>query len=75
MTLIKVGSQVKLLVGSKEHRGSIFTVKSIKGSEVYLDGYNLKQRTQKITQENTSNYRTVHKPVHISNVSLIQESK
>ena len=75
MTAVKVGAQVKLLVGSKEHRGSIFTVKKINGDKVYLDGYRLKQRTTKITQENSSNYKTVHHPVHISNVSPIQESK
>lgn len=69
---IKLGSQVKLLVGSKENRGKTFTVKSLKGDEVFLDGYKLVNRTAKITQENTNNYRTVHHGVHISNVQLIE---
>lgn len=69
---IKLGSQVILLVGSKESRGKTFTVKSIKGDTVFLDGYKLVNRTMKITQENTNNYRTVHHGVHISNVKLIE---
>ena len=75
MTAVKAGIQVKLLVGPKGQRGSIFTVKKVNGDKVYLDGYRLIQRTTKITQENTSTHRTVHHPVHISNVSVIQESK
>jgi ribosomal protein L24 len=72
---IKAGSQVKLLVGSKDKRGSEFTVKKINGEKVYLDGYRLFNRTTKITQENTNTHKTVHHPVHISNVKLITESK
>lgn len=68
--LIKVGSQVKLLVGKKGERGNIFSVKKIKNDTVFLDGYKLLKRTAKISQENTNNYRTVHHGVHISNVSL-----
>lgn len=69
---IKLGSQVILLVGSPEHRRKTFTVKMIKGDEVFLDGYKLVNRTMKITQENTNNHRTVHHGVHISNVQLIE---
>lgn len=68
--VIKVGSQVKLLVGPKEKRKSAFSVKAIKGDMVYLDGYKLVNRTVKVTQESTNNYKTVHHAVHISNISL-----
>jgi ribosomal protein L24 len=72
MTQIKAGVQVKLLVGPKGKRGSNFTVKKVAGEKVYLDGYRLANRTMKITQENSNNYRTVHHPVHISNVQLTE---
>ena len=66
---LKNGAQVKLLVGPKDKRGSLFTVKKIDGDKVYLDGYRLFNRTTKVTQENTNTHRTVHHPVHISNVT------
>jgi ribosomal protein L24 len=72
MTQIKAGVQVKLLVGSKEKRGSLFTVKKVEGDKVYLDGYRLFNRTVKLSQENSNNYTTVHHPVHISNVQLME---
>lgn len=75
MTEVKAGAQVKLLVGPKEKRGLEFTVKKVNGEKVYLDGYRLVNRTMKITQENQNNYKTVHHPVHISNVKIIKESK
>jgi ribosomal protein L24 len=75
METIKSGSEVLLLVGSKGKRGSVYTVKKVVRDRVYLDGYRLFKRTTKITQDNTSNYRTVHHPVHISNVQLQKESK
>jgi ribosomal protein L24 len=71
MTQIKAGVQVKLLVGPKEKRGS-YTVKKVIKEKVYLDGYRLFNRTMKITQENGNNYRTVHHPVHISNIQLME---
>ena len=72
---VKAGVQVKLLVGSKESRGKIFTVKKIDGEKVYLDGYKLNKRTVKISQESQNNYKTVHHSIHISNVTTKIESK
>jgi ribosomal protein L24 len=67
---IKVGSQVKLLVGSKEVRGQFFAVKKVKGDRVFLDGYKLFKRTMKVSAENTDTHKSVHHSIHISNVIL-----
>ena len=72
---LKAGIQVKLLVGSSESRGKLFTVKKVDGKEVFLDGYKLAKRTTKISQENQNNYKTVHHSVHVSNVTTKIESK
>ncbi|MFT4967313.1 MAG: large subunit ribosomal protein L24 [Candidatus Deianiraeaceae bacterium] len=72
----KVGDKVILLVGGKDFKRKSYTIKSIKADKVILDGYKTMKRTQKITQENTENFKTVEIPVHISNiVGATEDSK
>ncbi len=64
----KTGDKVFLLVGSKDYKRKVYTIKSINGDHVLLDGYKTRKRSVKITQENTENYSVVDIPVHISNI-------
>lgn len=67
----KVGDKVILLVGQKQYKGKEYTIKSIAEDHVTLDGYKTVKRAQKLSQENTDNYKTVDVPVHISNIACI----
>jgi large subunit ribosomal protein L24 len=67
----KTGDKVTLLVGAKQYKGKEYTIKSIVEDRVILDGYKTVKRTQKLSQENSENYKTVDIPVHISNIACI----
>lgn len=64
----KQGDKVFLLVGSKEYKGKVYSIKQINGDKVFLDGYKTAKRSQKLSQDNQENYKTVDIPVHISNI-------
>lgn len=64
----KTGDSVYLLVGNKNYKGKVYTIKSIDCDRVILDGYQTRKKAKKITQENTENYSIVDIPVHISNI-------
>ena len=68
--VIKVGADVKLLVGSPDVRGKVFKVIKMKGEKIFLEGY-VVRRTAKITQQNQENYISVNKSVHISNLKAV----
>ncbi len=65
----KVGDSVVLLVGSKDFRGKVYTIKRISGDRVYLDGFRTMNRTQKISKENSENFKKVDASVHVSSIS------
>ena len=67
----KSGDKVTLLVGQKQYKGREYTIKSIVEDRVVLDGYKTVKRAQKLSQENTENYKTVDIPVHISNIACV----
>lgn len=69
----KVGDKVILLVGSKQYKGKTYTIKTIDSDHVTLDGYKTVKRAQKISQDNSENYKTVDVPVHISNIACVTQ--
>lgn len=64
----KCGDKVFLLVGAKQYKGKVYTIKKIDEDKVFLDGYKTVNRSQKLSQENQENYKIVDIPVHISNI-------
>lgn len=64
----KCGDKVFLLVGSKEYKSKVYTIKKIDEDRVYLDGYKTANRAQKLSQDNQENYKVVDISVHISNI-------
>lgn len=65
----KVGDSVILLTGSKEYRGKSYTIATIDGDSVTLNGYKTRNRAQKITDKNTENYKPVNIAIHVSNIT------
>ena len=67
------GNKVIIIAGSS--KGLQGKILDIKGDKVTVEGVNIKTIHQKPKQENPGKILKIEKPIHISNVSHIEEGK
>ena len=67
---IVTGMDVVLITGDSEYRGKKFTVSSIDGNHVTLNGYRkLKKFIKPNPEQGNENFKLIDKRVHISNIA------